>query len=93
MESKSWTRKPLQLTSRHQPGGLAALAVDEESECVVVMGHILVSIPSRGSMGTARVMAALVECKVMDVCGGVVNVSETNSPRRNECIWIQNQIK
>ncbi|GFU03478.1 hypothetical protein TNCV_2257101 [Trichonephila clavipes] len=51
MESPSWAETSLQLTSRHQPGGLAALAVDE-SECVVVTDR-LVSIPSRGSMGKA----------------------------------------
>ncbi|GFS68906.1 hypothetical protein TNCV_4569561 [Trichonephila clavipes] len=33
MESTFWAETPLQFTSRHQPGGLAALAVDE-SECV-----------------------------------------------------------
>ncbi|GFQ94689.1 hypothetical protein TNCT_338831 [Trichonephila clavata] len=52
MESKSWANAepPIQFISRHQPGGLAALAVDE-SECVVVMDTALVSISSRGQMG------------------------------------------
>ncbi|GFS72645.1 hypothetical protein TNCV_1420491 [Trichonephila clavipes] len=36
MESTSWAETPLQFKSRHQPGGLAELAVDD-SECVVFM--------------------------------------------------------
>ncbi|GFU74710.1 hypothetical protein TNCV_2431001 [Trichonephila clavipes] len=86
MESTSWTETPLQLTSRHQPGGLAALAVDE-SECVVVMDTYWFRYPLVAQWET-RVMAALVECKVMDVyVAGFVNVSETNGPRRDECVF------
>ncbi|GFX23054.1 uncharacterized protein TNCV_360681 [Trichonephila clavipes] len=65
MESPSWAETPLQFISRHQPGGLAALAVDE-SECVVVMDTLWFRYPLVAQWET-RVMAALVECKIMDV--------------------------
>ncbi|GFW61996.1 hypothetical protein TNCV_4670211 [Trichonephila clavipes] len=44
IESASWAETPLQFISRHQPGGLAALAVDE-SECVVVMDTLWFRYP------------------------------------------------
>ncbi|GFV62636.1 uncharacterized protein TNCV_2528611 [Trichonephila clavipes] len=65
IESSSWAETPLQFISRHQPGGLAALAVDE-SECVVVMDTLWFRYPLVAQWET-RVMAALVECKIMDV--------------------------
>ncbi|GFY06417.1 hypothetical protein TNCV_3652041 [Trichonephila clavipes] len=65
MESPSWAETPLQFISRHQPGGLAALAVDE-SECVVVMDTLWFRYPLVAQWET-RVMAALVECKIIDV--------------------------
>ncbi|GFS69024.1 uncharacterized protein TNCV_4570251 [Trichonephila clavipes] len=65
IESASWAETPLQFISRHQPGGLAALAVDE-SECVVVMDSLWFRYPLVAQWET-RVMAALVECKIMDV--------------------------
>ncbi|GFW78494.1 hypothetical protein TNCV_5110351 [Trichonephila clavipes] len=66
VESTSWAETPLQLISRHQPGGLAALAVDV-SECVVVMDTLWFRYPLVAQW-EKRVMAALVECKIMDVC-------------------------
>ncbi|GFX13543.1 uncharacterized protein TNCV_3136161 [Trichonephila clavipes] len=65
MESTSWAENPLQFTSRHQPGGSAALAVDE-SECVVVMDTLWFRYPLVAQWET-RVIAALIEYKVMDV--------------------------
>ncbi|GFW46580.1 hypothetical protein TNCV_1936501 [Trichonephila clavipes] len=65
LESPSWAETPLQFISRHQPEGLAALAVDE-SEFVVVMDTLWFRYPLVAQWET-RVMVALVECKIMDV--------------------------
>ncbi|GFR08550.1 uncharacterized protein TNCT_17831 [Trichonephila clavata] len=75
MESTSWANAEtlLQLISRHQPRGLAALAVDE-SECVVVMDTLWFRYPLVPEWET-RVMAALVECKIMDVYVAVLLLS------------------
>ncbi|GFQ93452.1 hypothetical protein TNCT_413931 [Trichonephila clavata] len=85
MESTSWANAetPLQLISRHQPGGIAALAVDE-SECVVVMDTLWFRYPLVPEWET-RVMAALVECNIMDVYVAVLLLSlKKNGPRRDE---------
>ncbi|GFT24483.1 hypothetical protein TNCV_3252991 [Trichonephila clavipes] len=65
MEFPSWAETPLHFISRHQPGGLAALAEDE-SECVVVMDTFWFRYPLVAQWETS-VMAALFECKIMDV--------------------------
>ncbi|GFR14243.1 hypothetical protein TNCT_556601, partial [Trichonephila clavata] len=83
MESTSWAnaKTPLQFISRHQPGGLAALAVDE-SECVVVMDTLWFRYPLVPEWET-RVMAALVECKIMDVyVAGLLLSLKRMAPKR-----------
>ncbi|GFR15383.1 hypothetical protein TNCT_267951 [Trichonephila clavata] len=83
MESTSWAnaKTPLQFISRHQPGGLAALAVDE-SECVVVMDTLWFRYALVPEWET-RVMAALVECKIMDVyVAGLLLSLKRMAPKR-----------
>ncbi|GFS31557.1 uncharacterized protein NPIL_30911 [Nephila pilipes] len=56
---------PVQFQSRLQPGGWAALAIDE-GECVVVMDTLWFRYPLIAQW-EQKVMEALVECKVMNV--------------------------
>ncbi|GFQ88205.1 hypothetical protein TNCT_361961 [Trichonephila clavata] len=86
MESTSWANAetPLQFIFRHQPGGLAALALDG-SECVVVMDTLWFRYPLLAQWET-RVMAALVECSHGRVCGWFVVVFEMNCPLTDERI-------
>ncbi|GFQ84228.1 hypothetical protein TNCT_188971 [Trichonephila clavata] len=70
---------------------LAALAVDE-SECVVVMDTLWFRYPLVPEWET-RVMAALVECKIMDVyVAGLLLSLKTMAPEEMNVYVTQNPI-